>query len=254
MLATIAHHAWNWFDIISSLLTLGVVLGTLAMAWSTRKLAAQATADSEKTARLAKAAEDQREIAQRSEFAARQPVLIPIEPGEYEEPIIPRVTAAPDIWWGNPLSSYWFLNDDQTVSVRLMMRNVGNGVASMAADRDAPEIFATLGRGFHSLASPSSRTIAPDEIFHVSFKGKSLTGDTISAASWPSGHTPAVILTLVYTDLTETMEMKCQVWYEDAGAHELRAFKTLHLAPSHVTAPSPVQFFNLRPPNSPKGV
>ena len=121
-MAIIVHHQnWNWFDIISSLLTLGVVIGTLAMAWSTRKLAIQAKADSQITGRLARAAEDQRSIARQSEFAARQPVVIPVEPGEYQEPIIPRNASTGDLWWGNPLASYWIINDDEEVTVRLAL-------------------------------------------------------------------------------------------------------------------------------------
>ncbi len=245
MSALIQPHTWNWFDVISSLLTLGVVLGTLAMASSTARLAKQAAADSATTARLAKAAEDQRAIAQQSEFAARQPVLIPVDPGKYQAPIIPQNAGSAEMWWGKPDSSYWLTHDDDSLTVRLVLRNVGNGVASLPADRDAPEILSTLGRGLQAHGMPSSRTITPGEAFEVTYRGKSATSAGISAAEWPSGHTPAVVLTLTCTDLTEAMQMVCQIWYEDSDGHELRAFKTLHLPPTPVTTPSPVKFFRV---------
>ena len=248
MLAFIHIHTWNWFDLISSLLTLGVVVGTFAMASSTAGLAKQAKADSAITARLAIAAEEQRTIAQQAEFAARQPVLIPVDPGEYQASIIPQNAGSAEVWWGNPDSSYWFEQDDDGLMVRLVLRNVGNGVASLPADRDAPEILSTLGRGLQAHGIPSSRTVAPGEAFEVTYRGKSETGVGISAATWPSGHTPSVVLTISYTDLSEAMQMSCQIWYEDSGGHELRAFKTLNVPPTPVTTPSPVTFFRLKLP------
>jgi hypothetical protein len=226
------HSHWNAFEISSTIATLLLALGTFWMAFSTR--------------RLAKSSEEQGKIASMSEFAARQPVVIPVDPGEYRGYITPK-GAKWDDWWGSKLASYCLLEGDN-ISIRLVLRNVGRGVVALPADREAPEILYMIGRGVQAKATPSSRAIAPDEIFEVSYKGPVRSSAVISAAPWPTGDIPAVRLKLVYTDLTESMEMRCDVWYRKSEGNELRAFKTTHTSPYPVRSPSPVTLFEITLP------
>ena len=213
----------------------------------TRKLANQAIRETGNALRLAKAAEDQRDVAMKAEFSSRQPVLVPVTP-ESENYDGPTILSSGAIWSGHPRASFAFKSDDGAISVRVVLKNVGRGVASLAADREPPEIIATLDGGFQAIGTPTSRTIAPDEEFEIYFKNDSSTSATVSAASWPVGVTPAVVLTVIYTDLTESIEMLCQVWYQLVGECDLQEFKTMHSSPAPVSTPSKVQLFRLRLP------
>ena len=59
----VAQNQWNLFETVSTIATFLLALGTFGMAIYTRE--------------LAKSSEEQRTIASKSEFAARQPVVIP---------------------------------------------------------------------------------------------------------------------------------------------------------------------------------
>lgn len=231
MFATSQFH-WNAFEIVSAIAALLLAAGTFIMALSTWK--------------LAKTSDEQKTIASRSEFAARQPVAIPVDSGPYRKYMIPRSTPSWNVWWGNELASYWLINGDD-ISIRLLLRNVGRGVLALPADREAPQILSTIGRGVQVDATPSNRSIAQDETFEISYRGPVNLAAKFAAASWPSGDIPAVILDFAYTDLTESMEMRCQIFYKQSEGHELRAFKTRHTQPYPAT-PSQVPFSSITLP------
>jgi len=223
--------SFNWFETVSILLTLILAGATYKMAKSTEKLAVQA--------------EKQSTIAARAEFAARQPVLIPVKAGttQYGQ------HSTFGIWTGHTDASIMHRDDKGIYTLRLVLKNVGSGVASLPADRGQPQMFVFSDEGFECTPLPNSRTVGPGEIFEVSYVGARQPTVTVAAAEWGFDIKPALLLWVDYTDLTESMQMGCQIYYELNATDEVRAFKTVHTQPSPVTNQSPVPYHRVTLPN-----
>jgi len=212
---------WNW-TAISAIATIVLALGTFWMAFMTRKLAKEGVSEVSNANKLAKAAEDQRDIAVRNEYSQRQPVFIPIFPRQRNEERLTSFKFQDGEVKRDPEASFINTSSTNTVSVRIVLRNVGRGAGRIIQNSTTNIVDVDVGAGMSALGTPVPLVVAPGETVEIWAVGKPTMSSRISPRSKIRGIEPFVRMRFRYTDLTNSMVSECDILYEQYSDDELR--------------------------------
>jgi len=221
MPASIHPSNWDW-TAISAIATTALALGTFWMAIMTRRLATEGIKEVDNANKLAKAAEGQRDIAARNEYSQRQPVFIPIFPRQRNEERL-RAFKFQDGEVKRDCDAS-FINESatNTVSVRIVLRNVGKGAGRIIEDRSSNFVEVNVGAGMSTGGSPVPVVVAPGETVEIWAVGKPSMSTQLSSRSKIRGIEPFARVRFHYTDLTNSMVTECDILYEQYSDDELR--------------------------------
>ena len=221
MPASIHPSNWNW-TAISAIATTALALGTFWMAFMTRRLAKEGIQEVSNANKLAKAAEDQRDIAARNEYSQRQPVFIPIFPRQRNENSLTGFKFQDGEVKRDFEASFINTSATNTVSVRIVLRNVGKGAGRIIQDSTTNIVDVDVGAGMSAKGSPVPLVVAPGETVEIWAVGKPSMSSQLSPRSSIRGIVPFVRLRCHYTDLTNSFVTECDILYEQYSDDELR--------------------------------
>jgi hypothetical protein len=192
------------------------------MAWGTRRLGKQALIESGNAHDLAKAAEDQRDIASRNEYASRQPIFIPIIPHRDTDDRQSDYLVGSAVITKHVEASFVSIQPTNNANIRIVLRNVGRGVGQILQFPYPIRISAAIGAGLEALGTPSPVIVGPGDTVEIWAIGKAVMTRQIPPLEMVRGFTPYLRLQFQYTDLTNTMVTDCDILYDQAFGDELR--------------------------------
>jgi hypothetical protein len=231
MIGVIHPSSWNW-TAISAVATIALAGGTFWMALMTRRLARQALDETVNAHILAKAAEDQRDIASRNEYASRQPVFIPIIPHiDTDNRQAPYPVAGGTTIQKHVEASFVHIAPSNTVTVRIVLRNVGRGAGRILQEPEPVLVEAAIGAGMSAPAGPNPVVVGPGDIAEIWAIGKPTMSPSPVPPMLIRGFEPYVRVRFQYTDLTNTMITDCDILFQEIRDKELRAIDLKNSSP-----------------------
>ena len=221
MSASIHPSNWDW-TALGAIATFLLALGTFWMAIMTRRLAKEGIEEVNNANKLAKAAEDQRDIAARNEYSQRQPVFIPIFSRQRHEDRLEAFKFQDGEVKRDRDASFFNESATKTVSVRIVLRNVGKGAGRIIEDSSTNLVEVDVGTGMRAVGSPVPVVVAPGDTAEIWAVGKPTMSPQLSPRKTIRGMEPFARVRFHYTDLTNSMVTKCDILYELYSADELR--------------------------------
>jgi hypothetical protein len=234
MFSSIHPSHWDW-TAIAALSTVALAIGTFWMAWGTRRLGKQALAESVNAHRLAVAAEEQRDIASRNEYSASQPILIPIIPRRDTDDRTAQYIVGNTVIDKLVEASFLAITPTNRVTVRIVLRNVGQGVGRILQEPNGVLVEADIGSGFKANGISDPVVVAPGDTVEIWAIGT----PTMSPSPVPEwivrGNHPYVRVQFQYTDLANAMVTDCDILFQPVHEDELRPIDIVNSDPRPFT-------------------
>lgn len=221
---------WNWLE-ISAAATIALALGTFWMAWGTRRLGKQALIESGNAHQLASAAEDQRDIAARNEYASRQPIFIPIIPHRDSDTRVASYAVGNALIERHVEASFVSVQPTNNVTVRIVLRNVGQGVGRIIEAPALVLVTVAIGAGLETVGIPNPLVVAPGDTVEIWAIGRPKMTNQLVSDYIVRGVSPYARVEFQYTDLTDTMITDCDILFEQVFEDELRPIDIVNSHP-----------------------